>query len=147
MRRLITILLFVASVFIAYPYLVANAANGSITFGWSYDFTENPDVTKFRLYKDGKATITINKDDCNVTEVPARPDNDVSFPCTNGSGNCTNDIQYKVVCGEQVQCSTAPADFTLTAIDEAGQESDPSNTVHYDPPPKPVTNVDVRFNF
>ncbi len=145
MKKLLLLFVILTLTLVAH---VNAAHSGSITFGWSYDFIQNPDVNIFRLYRDGTPVLDIPRGDCNVTEtpiveMPAPPD--VTFPCTNGPGTCTNNISYKVICGEQMGCSTAPSDYTLTAVDEAGHESEPSNSVHVDQPPEPVTTVNISF--
>ena len=118
MRKIVTLILVaLASVNLAWA--------DEINFSWTYDFNANPDVHKFQVYKDNHPAVNATLDVCTLQQEGSMTRVRYVFPCEN--------------------CSRAEASYYVTAIDDAGQESPPSESITLNPAPDKPNRFGVEF--
>ena len=103
-----------------FPSIVL-AGQPLVKLRWDYNFKHDPDVHKFRLYKNGH-----QYKDITAYRVIQEP----------GSDNITT-LGYDVICPD----CYGRVKWEMTAIDDAGQESEKSNSAYSDSVPEPPAEV------
>ncbi len=119
MKKAITLIILVALAFSS----IGSA--DEINFSWTYDFQANPDVHKFQVYKDSQPEVNATLDVCTLQQEGSMTRVRYMFPCEN--------------------CSRAEASYYVTAIDDAGQESPPSESITLNPAPDKPGSFSVEF--
>ena len=101
------------------------ACADEINFSWTYDFNANPDVHRFQFYRDNHPAVNATLQDCSLQQEGNMTRVEYAFPCEN--------------------CSRAEASYFVTAIDDAGQESPPSESITLNPTPDKPGSFSVEF--